>query len=351
MSNYSRNCRDCGRRINLREMPHGQWVAFEGDRQHKCDEPASDKVGPVRVNRPRPAEPATEPFKPLYPKISEIPISDPVRSQPTSPQEVNSSTIIAGALPPRPAPVPRLTSPPGAALLKPIGTGVMRRPTGAPQSVMPRDFSSRPRTDPSPTRPPFIPQPAPTQKSSALATILALITGLFGSTFGLVIAAFALLSLPLNVIAVMHLFGWSWFGALICVVLFSCIPFFGQLGYFIFAIMGAYYLWTADFDWQRSTYPPTKTFSVSALSDIELERFKSDVVRPGFERACKSESLKTSGFDGKIPTRLASLCECFATNFAAKLSRDDMIGFEKSGQYPDEVQQRLGPELRRACDK
>jgi hypothetical protein len=85
------------------------------------------------------------------------------------------------------------------------------------------------------------------------------------------------------------------------------------------------------------------------LSDIELERFKSDVVRPGFERACKSDGLKTSGFDGKLPTRVASLCECFATNFAAKLTRDDMIAFEKSGQYPDEVQQRLGSELRRAC--
>ncbi|WP_210324911.1 hypothetical protein, partial [Bradyrhizobium campsiandrae] len=40
-------------------------------------------------------------------------------------------------------------------------------------------------------------------------------TGLLGSTFGLMISAFMLFSLPLNVIALMHLQGWSWFGALV----------------------------------------------------------------------------------------------------------------------------------------
>jgi hypothetical protein len=36
-------------------------------------------------------------------------------------------------------------------------------------------------------------------------TILGVITGLLGSTFGLMISAFMLFSLPLNVIALMHL--------------------------------------------------------------------------------------------------------------------------------------------------
>lgn len=38
MASYSRNCKRCGRRINLRQMPGGQWVAFEGyDSPHDCN--------------------------------------------------------------------------------------------------------------------------------------------------------------------------------------------------------------------------------------------------------------------------------------------------------------------------
>jgi hypothetical protein len=164
-----------------------------------------------------------------------------------------------------------------------------------------------------------------------------------------VFGLFGILSLPLSVVAVMHLYGWSWFGALVGVLLFSLIPLVGQLGFPILAIMGGYYVWTANFDWQQAAYPPTQTFSVSTLSDSELERFKGDVVRRGVEKACKSDALKADGFDGKLSARAASQCECFATNFAAKLTRDDLIAFEKSGRYPDELQQRLGIELRRAC--
>ncbi|QWG18798.1 hypothetical protein KMZ68_02580 [Bradyrhizobium sediminis] len=193
------------------------------------------------------------------------------------------------------------------------------------------------------------PQPAPRKRRGIVETFLGVITGLLSSTFGLTISAFALLSLPLNVIAVMHIFGWSWFGALVGVILFSCVPFVGQLGFLILAVMGAYYVWDANFDWQKAAYSLTKTFDISTLSEAELERFKTEVVRPGFEKACKAEALKTAGFDGKLPARAASQCECLATNFAAKLTRADMIAFEKAGQYPDDLQQRVGSEIRRAC--
>ncbi|MGY3587154.1 hypothetical protein ACVIGB_003787 [Bradyrhizobium sp. USDA 4341] len=181
-------------------------------------------------------------------------------------------------------------------------------------------------------------------------TVLGVISGLVGSTLGLLISAFALFSLPLNVIALMHLFGWSWFGALVGAILFACIPFIGQLGFLILAVMGAYYVWDANFDWHKAAYPSTKTFSVSTLSDVELERFKTEVVRPGFEQACKAEALKTVGFDGKLPARAASQCECFATIFTANLTRAGMIAFEKDGQYPNDLQQRVGSEVRRACE-
>lgn len=40
MASYSRSCKKCGRRINLRQMPGGQWVAFEGfDTIHACQSP------------------------------------------------------------------------------------------------------------------------------------------------------------------------------------------------------------------------------------------------------------------------------------------------------------------------
>ena len=199
-----------------------------------------------------------------------------------------------------------------------------------------------------PSRPPA-PQLSPTKRRGIVETFFAVIIGLLSSTFGLMIGAFALLSLPLNVIAVMHIFGWSWFGALVGVILLSCVPLIGQLGFLILAVMGSYYLWAADFDWQKAAYPPTKTFTISTLSEAELERFKIEAVRSGFEKACKTEALKTTGFDGKLPARAASQCECFATNFAARLTRADMIAFEKDGRYPDDVLQRVGNEIRRAC--
>ena len=37
---YKRQCKDCGRWIQLRRMPHGQWLAFEGfDTPHDCSRP------------------------------------------------------------------------------------------------------------------------------------------------------------------------------------------------------------------------------------------------------------------------------------------------------------------------
>jgi hypothetical protein len=329
MSSYSRACKYCGRRINLRQMPHGQWVPFEGDRQHVCDEPPPPKAAPPVKPRTRPpAAPPADPFKPLYPKV---PQDSPPSPQPAPPRPVSPP---APAPAPRPAPAPQ---PPRAG----TPTPVTPRPAPTPQPAPP-PYAGSPTQD-APR------SPAPTKRRGIVETFLGVITGLLSSTFGLMISAFALLSLPLNVIAVMHIFGWSWFGALVGVILFSCVPFIGQLGFLILAVMGAFYVWDANFDWQKAAYPPTKTFSVSTLSEAELERFKTEVVRPGFEQACKAEALKTVGFDGKLPARAASQCECFATNFATKLTRADMVAFEKDGRYPDDLQQRVGSEVRRAC--
>jgi hypothetical protein len=187
-------------------------------------------------------------------------------------------------------------------------------------------------------------------RSDARPSIIrSLITGLLGSAAGILFLAFGLLSLPLNVVAVMHLTGWSWFGALIGTILFSCIPIFGQLGFPVLAVMGGYYLWAANFDWQKAAYPTVETFSISTLSASDLERFKSEVLRPGFEKKCKSDALKVAGFDGKLQANLATRCECIAENAVAIIERDDLIAYEKLGRYPVETQERLKDQLGREC--
>jgi hypothetical protein len=75
MASYSRKCRHCGRWVNLRQMPHDQWVAFEGDSPHKCKAPP-----PSRVARPAPAQrvgSVAKPFTPYYPTVPEPPTSAP----------------------------------------------------------------------------------------------------------------------------------------------------------------------------------------------------------------------------------------------------------------------------------
>src|SRR5262245_54037480 len=55
-SSYYRNCRKCGRRIQLRQMPGKQWVAYEGyDTIHNCS------VAPKRERRRQPGHSHTGP--------------------------------------------------------------------------------------------------------------------------------------------------------------------------------------------------------------------------------------------------------------------------------------------------
>ncbi len=45
---YIKNCKICGQRISLREMSHGQWVAFDvnTDKPHKHGKSSRKKAGP-----------------------------------------------------------------------------------------------------------------------------------------------------------------------------------------------------------------------------------------------------------------------------------------------------------------
>ncbi len=69
-SAYTRPCKHCGRKIQLRNMPAGQWVAFEGEYPHKCLPASSNKnASPTNPNN------KTSPIKDKPNDYSKSPIS------------------------------------------------------------------------------------------------------------------------------------------------------------------------------------------------------------------------------------------------------------------------------------
>lgn len=160
MSSYTRPCRHCGRRINLRQMPHGQWVAFEGDQQHVCNEPAPPKAAPPARPRTPPAPaPTPAPFEPLYPKVPQEPAPSP---QPAPTRPVS---------PPAPAPTPRpAPAPQQPRHATPIPAPVTPRPAPAPQPA-PTPYGGAPTQD----APRY---PAPTKRRGMVETVLGVISGL-----------------------------------------------------------------------------------------------------------------------------------------------------------------------------
>jgi hypothetical protein len=77
---------------------------------------------------------------------------------------------------------------------------------------------------------------------------------------------FGVLSIPLNVIAIMHLWGWEWWSALIAAAILGCIPVVGQIGFLVLAVMGGYFLVSANFNWREAVNP---------VNDLSPERFNS----------------------------------------------------------------------------
>lgn len=50
---YNRRCKYCGQWIQMRNMPQGQWVAFDGyDTVHKCSKQYEQLFGQYHGNNP-----------------------------------------------------------------------------------------------------------------------------------------------------------------------------------------------------------------------------------------------------------------------------------------------------------
>jgi hypothetical protein len=144
-----------------------------------------------------------------------------------------------------------------------------------------------------------------------MEAIKAILLGLTGTAFGLVFYGFAFLSLPFCMVALMHLWGFEWWTALILALLMNVVPLLGQAAYVIFAMMGAYYFYDAGFSWHRSTTASIKTFDVEKMSDSDFAKYKKTVIHPAMIEGCLREGKKKLGFDDKVPAHVATFCDCF----------------------------------------
>jgi hypothetical protein len=151
-NSYIRPCRKCGRRISMRQMQHGQWVAFENNEAHDCGKPA--KVEGVRpLRRTRPVEAPTE--------FDDIVIPDQLGSQPRPVLQRPVEPPPSRPSPPAPS---SGTSAPNSGL-----SGALPHPTTHPQDGAP----NRPRAAPISAQivEPFTPVSSLTWLSGGIRTI------------------------------------------------------------------------------------------------------------------------------------------------------------------------------------
>lgn len=156
------------------------------------------------------------------------------------------------------------------------------------------------------------------------SAILGIGGAIVGSTIYIAMLGLMIFSVPLNVIAIMHLWGYEWWSALLLGVFIGFIPIVGQIAYMVFAVMGAYYFYQADFNWREATRPSIKTFEISKLSAAEFDEYKKVKLHPEFVRQCIREGSEHYGFQGKIPTNVSAFCECYADVVIAVVSKEDL---------------------------
>lgn len=117
-----------------------------------------------------------------------------------------------------------------------------------------------------------------------MEAIKALFAFAVSSAIGLVLLIFGILSLPFNVVALMHIWHFEWWSALIIACLMNAIPVLGQFAYFVLAIFGGYYFYDAGFSWQRAATPTIGTFNYSQMTESQFEEYKK-------QNLCRSSKM------------------------------------------------------------
>jgi hypothetical protein len=170
-----------------------------------------------------------------------------------------------------------------------------------------------------------------------------------GTDFYIGILGIMVLSLPFNVIALMHLFGWGLWSVLIAVGLMTVIPGIGQLAYVGLAIAGAVFLYQANFDWHLAAYPDPKTISIAAMNPGQFDEFKKNIT-PLLERDCKRGALAQNSVDGKLPIQISKRCECIARIVPDIFSQADFVYQEShNGEAPEASKDRLRSAVTQRC--
>jgi hypothetical protein len=174
------------------------------------------------------------------------------------------------------------------------------------------------------------------------------VLGLFGVSAFLFFAAFALLSLPLNVIAIMRLQGWSWLAAMLAAIVLGAIPIIGQLGYLVLTVLGAYYLYAANFDWRDAVSRMPQTISFQQLSPDEFSALKR-AMSDSIAKECKQELAVRNNLSGRLLPRQADVCDCLARVAVRKITAADLTTFANAKGTAEEFFARMKPEIQSEC--
>lgn len=170
-----------------------------------------------------------------------------------------------------------------------------------------------------------------------METLKAITAFIFGSALYVFFLGLAVFSIPLNVIAIMHLWGYEWWSALLLSMVIGCVPLLGQLAYIVLAVMGAYFFYQADFSWREATQPSIKTFEISTLSNSQFEEYKKSKIYPELFDSCMREGKERYGLDGRVPKNVSARCECYAEVVVAAISKKDFSEKTKPVGFEDRV--------------
>jgi hypothetical protein len=129
-NSYIRPCRSCARRISMRQMPHGKWVAFENGEAHHCSEPPMVEVVRPGPRQTRQVDAPTE-FDDIVIPDQQPPQPTPVLRRPVEPPP--SQPILPTPQPATPSPNPALSSPPRQPTTN-LQNGVSNRPRAEPSA-------------------------------------------------------------------------------------------------------------------------------------------------------------------------------------------------------------------------
>ena len=177
----------------------------------------------------------------------------------------------------------------------------------------------------------------------------AFVTGLIGTGIGAVFLVLGLFSVPLNVIAIMRIKGWDWWQALIATVILEIIPFFGQLAYVVLAVVGAYFLFEAKFDWREAIEPTPQIITFAQMTPEQFAKYKLGIPA-SFAKRCKQDFAEMNKLEGKLLAGQSAFCDCYGQLAYDLLTQEDFAYEEKTGSMPLETKNKIKAAVGERCN-